>query len=265
MLSWGVATEADFFLTLQDDVELAPNFWGALTAMLEAWYGGDAGDNLERPPELLCLASNHSLAPEVARQGRRSYYCPSVLGWGWGCSAGVLGRLLRDLESGPKSIDAYRSQTPGGSEDVMIAKWAAGSGALVRHPVPTIVDQRYVPSTFEGNDRHTHRKATVTWRDYGDRAASMTYPEFWRSYAPSLPIDIERACCYCGDREAFSFSPKTGAGLCRDCLPRHKCAWCGEGEAVARTETTGLAVCQACFMMPGRVFSKAILSPGDNK
>jgi hypothetical protein len=40
MWTWGVTRNADWFLTLQDDASVAPNFWPILRAILEALPGG---------------------------------------------------------------------------------------------------------------------------------------------------------------------------------------------------------------------------------
>ena len=257
MLQWGEAQDADFFITLQDDVTVAPNFWSALVAIIEAWkpVGGSY--------HALSLVSNHSQAREQARQGRRSYFTNAIVGWAWGLPKRVLQEFLLWYDTDP--VAAYRksgfgigrwlASHPGGSEDNMLAEWLTEVVRVpIRHPLPTIVDQEFMRSTFEGNDLHSHRRSVVTWRDYSSR--DMAEPSWWRGYAAELPLDIARACLWCGDREAAAYSPKTGAGMCVACMPHALCQWCGKGVVVARAPDTGYGICKDCFMMPGRVFQR---------
>src|SRR5271170_5030618 len=61
MIQWGVVQkEANWFLTLQDDVEIPPfpDFHAYLTAMQEAW-----------PNEVISLAATHTKGPELAKEG----------------------------------------------------------------------------------------------------------------------------------------------------------------------------------------------------
>jgi len=244
MLRWGIATEADWFFTLQDDVEVAPHFWRSLLAMLRAWPND----------KLLHLAANHSQGPEVARQGRHSYFTNTVVGWAWGCPRAVFIELVEWCD---KNLQAYRGSVPGGGEDMMVAKFCAERGYLIRHPCPTIADQVFVASTFPGNDLHTHRKCTVTWRDYS--AKDMAEPTWWNTYAPELPLDIAHLCQWCGKFEAAAYSPHSKMGLCVACMPRGLCQWCGEGGVVVRAPATGFGICAKCFMNPGGVFVPLIM------
>lgn len=259
MLRWASTTDADFFVTLQDDVTAAPNFWPALVAMIEAWGYAAALPEVE----CLSLASNHSQAREQARQGRRSYFTNPVVGWAWGLPMPVLQEFLRWCDSGYQlgyAISRWRAAHPLGSEDTMLAEWLMERKIAIRHPLPTIVDHLYTKSTFEGNDLHSHRRSVGMWRDYSPR--DMAEPSWWRGYAAELPLDIARVCAWCGDREAAAYSPRTHIGLCVECMPRALCQWCGKGSVVARAPDTGFGICKGCFMMPGRVFQPFLPTPG---
>jgi hypothetical protein len=200
---WGYDSRADWFVTLQDDVEVAPNFWPALAAMLEAWDG-----------ECISLAATHSMGAEVARTGRRSYRTMKVTGWGWAMPRGMLSGLLEYCEEG--MIPRFRHEHPKDGEDTFIASFLKGHGIMPKHPVPTIVDHRFCASTNVGFDDHTHRKSTVTWRGY--KPEDMASPEWWRTASTDLPPDHWRKCWACLVREPRTTFAATGVALCAQCI-----------------------------------------------
>ena len=209
MLRWALTTDASHFVTLQDDVEVAPSFWPSLTAMLTAW-----------PSDFVSLAATHSLGPEVARQGRRSYLTSKVVGWGWACPMPLVRSLLAWMDAG--ALAEWRKEYPNDGEDSMAARFLArevyvsGQARTARCPVPTIVDHRFCKSTNEGFDDHTHRKSTVTWRGFA--AEDMATPDWWRTTAAELPPDDWRRCWYCGERPGAQRSGATGAEICGVCI-----------------------------------------------
>ena len=75
MWRWGVSREGrsggvdpTHFLTLQDDVKVAPNFWPALRAMVEAV-----------PDEVIALEVVHPAAPLLAAKGHRWFTSPDCI------------------------------------------------------------------------------------------------------------------------------------------------------------------------------------------
>jgi len=193
-------TDCDHLLVLQDDVEIAPNFWPALRAMQQAW-----------PSDPICLAATHSAGPEVARQGRHSYLCPNVVGWGWLIPRAIVELLCKDISA----VGLFHEQRPNDGEDTFLAQWLTAKGHAIRHPVPTIVDHLHVQSTNEGFDNHTHRRSTVTWREYSP--SDMADPNWWKTTATVLPLDLWRRCHWCGEKEVDAVSVATGIGLCAKC------------------------------------------------
>ena len=201
---WALSTGAGWFLSLQDDVELAPHFWPSLRAILTAW-----------PNEpIVSLAAVHSLAREVARTGRRSYRTDRVTGWGWAMRMTVLADLVGWADSG--ALEEFRRTMPTDGEDTFVAKFCERNGLIPRSPVPTIVDHLHVASTNDGFDNHTHRRSVVTWRGY--EPADMTEPSWWQSACTDLPSDVWRRCWLCGQNPAETPAAKTGAVACRVCL-----------------------------------------------
>ena len=204
ILRWGARSEsASHLVVLQDDVEIAPSFWPSLHAMLTAW-----------PTDVVSLAATHSLGPEVARQGRRSYRTAKIVGWGWAMPLPLVDELLAFAEGG--GLADFRAAMPRDGEDTFTAGWLASIGVVPRCPVPTIVDHRMCASTNEGFDSHTHRRSTVTWRGYA--AEDMATPGWWQTTAETLPPDDWRRCWWCGARPEIARSAVTGALICGTCV-----------------------------------------------
>lgn len=199
---WALDTGAEWFLSLQDDVEIAPQFWPALRAMMTAW-----------PHEVISLAATHSMAREVARQGRRSYRTPHIIGWGWATPALILRDLVACADSG--ALDKFHAEHPTDGEDTFVECFLADQHVVPRSPVPTIVDHLHVASTNEGFDNHTHRRSVVTWRGY--EPGDMAEPLWWQSTCSALPADIWRLCWLCQKNEAHR-RWESGVEICDQCL-----------------------------------------------
>ena len=204
ILRWAGDADASHLLVLQDDVEVAPHFWEALSAMVTAW-----------PGEFIGLAATHSLGPEIARRGQRSYFARKVVGWGYVIPIAIVGDLYFACTTGGL-LEAFRAQFPTDGEDTMIAAFLKERRIPVRCPVPTIVDHLFCKSTNEGFDVHTHRRSTVTWRGFSPE--DMACPSWWQTHCAELPPDDWRRCWYCGKREEAFHSPDTGCGLCAPCV-----------------------------------------------
>ena len=203
ILRWGVEARGTHLLVLQDDVEVSPHFWEALGAMVTAW-----------PSDLVSLAATHSIGPEVARQGRRSYLTKKVVGWGYVLPMALVRDLLEWCLAG--NMAAFRERLPTDGEDTMIGQFLHERGLLARCPVPTIIDHRFCASTNPGFDEHTHRRSTVTWRGFAPE--DMATPEWWLTTAAELPPDDWRRCWWCGERPEGFRSAKTGALVCGTCV-----------------------------------------------
>jgi hypothetical protein len=130
---WALETKKDWFLALEDDVIVAPDFWKILEAMTIAWPG----------PEFLGLSATHSLGPAVALQGRRSYNTPKLLGWAWACPMYVLELLYNQAVSG--ALEKYHRENPLECEDTA---HATIPGANHRRPL-VHVRRRHHQSSHE--------------------------------------------------------------------------------------------------------------------
>jgi hypothetical protein len=221
---WALETQKDWFLALEDDVVVAPDFWRILEAMCIAW-----------PNEFIGLSATHSLGPSVALQGRRSYYTPKLLGWAWACPMYVLEALYEKAISG--DLESFSSTHPQDCEDSYIIRSLFDVPGLPngvkqlmpRYPVPTITDQLYLPTTNPlmpngESDNYTHMKASVTWRAYSP--ADMVVPNWWQTPATKLNVEYSELvhklhghCSWCYDKPGKFESPKNpGTSLCYDCF-----------------------------------------------
>ena len=182
---------------------VAPCFWPALRAMIAA---------LPQEAEVIGLTSVHPGSVEIARQGHRWFTTRgNLVGWAYMLTHDALSefRIARDLLP-----PAFRQM----NEDMQIAEWAARSGRLVWHPVPTIVDHdTSIPSSY-ANDHHGHRRPQVTWRDFGE--GSLTDPSWWKpSGTPTMLGNAPMfACSWCGVEQGKMVSEQTQARIGPQCL-----------------------------------------------
>jgi hypothetical protein len=173
MWDWLVTqSPGGYCLQLQDDVELAPNFRTVLEAMLQAV-----------PNEVIGLETAHPGAMTVAREGGR--WCTTadgLIGVGYVLPSALLQDFLEwcDRELKLRSVLSI-------SEDTLIGVWALATGRRIWHPVPTIIDHDLSIASTYGNDAHTMRRPSVTWRDgdiLGWSDEQLEDVAFWR-----LPLD----------------------------------------------------------------------------
>jgi hypothetical protein len=164
---WGERAQATHLLQLQDDVVVAPNFWPALQAMVTA-----------RPNDVIVLESAHPAAMTLARAGRRWYSSSdAVIGVGYLIPYVELAHFLFWLGSALKP-GAREALT----EDTLIAIWCVATGRRIYCPVPTVIDHDTTIASTYGNDQHSYRRPSVTWRDgdvCGWADADLERPDFW--------------------------------------------------------------------------------------
>lgn len=202
MWQWGIDTGADWFLTLQDDVLLPDFFWPALKALLP--HVGVNG--------VLGLSAVNPMGPEIARQGHRWYRTQSgIIGWAYAMRRADLVEFCAWFDAHPELVTKL-------NEDDLLNKWVIDTKRSAYHPVPTLVDHDTSIDSQYSNDQHAHRRASVTWRDYGE--GSLTSTDFWLpSGEPQLlPVPQPRACWFCLARPSMVTSHVTGAAMCRTCL-----------------------------------------------
>ena len=151
MWSWALQTGDRHCLFLQDDVQIAPDFWPQLREMIS-----------EAPDEIIGLESCHPAARTIAREGLGWYTTiDGLVGPGYV----VPGRILADFLSW-----RARELMPGAalkiSEDTLIGLYAMARGRRIFHPTPTIIDHDLSIKSTYGNDIHRHRRPYATWHDF---------------------------------------------------------------------------------------------------
>jgi hypothetical protein len=169
MCRWVASTEASHGLFLQDDVEVAPNFWPALKALVTA-----------RPDAIIALEAVHPGGQCLARAGVRGYTTSDgLIGVGY-----VIPRYLVSKFQNWKPDKLRRGAIEDCTEDCMLNLFALDEGIKIFHPCPTLITHDTTLASTYGNDSHSHRAPTVTWRDadvLGFEAADLEKPEFWGS------------------------------------------------------------------------------------
>jgi hypothetical protein len=169
MWRWGLSTGADFFLTLQDDVECYPFLPAALDALLPELS----------PRGILGLAGHHPGLKTVRGPWARSrHWC---VGWAYGMWMPTLEGLV--------ALDASGQ---GGhlTEDSFVNTFAGRTGHDIWHTTPSLVDHLTdLPSTYGNDGRHPFRRSHVRWEGW---ASDLTDPRYWET--PSVPLlDTPRA------------------------------------------------------------------------
>lgn len=186
MWKWAAETSATHFVTLQDDVLVAPNFWPALRAMLEAM-----------PDQVVGLEVVHPATRALAEDGHRWFTTSEgLVGVGYVLPRSLLREFLEwrahALKKG--AVEAI-------SEDTLLGLWCMVTGLRVHHPIPTLIDHDTSLASTYANDAHANRRPPVKWSDdvwqeddeedaLEDEQSRLESPDFWRESPdyPELPI-----------------------------------------------------------------------------
>lgn len=206
MWRWAAETEADWTVFLQDDARVAPNFWPALGALLEA---------LPEGAEVLGLEVVHPAARALATDGVRLFTTSDYLvGVAYAVKRTALLEFLRwrrdELVDGWKTggIDGKTAIT----EDTLVGTWCLVTGRRIYHPLPTLVDHDTSIASTYGNDDHVNRRPLVRW-DNAEAFADEHGPP-WDARDPEL---LEGAGFWMGRcRTIVNFAPDgTFMGIAR--------------------------------------------------
>jgi hypothetical protein len=162
MWLWGTSTGASHFLSLQDDVLVAPGFWAALRALVET-----------NPEDVIGLEVAHPMARQLAEEDVRLFTTPDMLiGVGYVIPVKLLEEFLVWREE--HLVAGWKTSGPGGktalTEDTMIGIWCLATGRRILHPIPTIIDHDVELASTYGNDDHTNRRPYVNWKDAAEHA-----------------------------------------------------------------------------------------------
>lgn len=155
MWRWAVDQDCTHCLFLQDDVRVAPDFWCALRAMLEA-----------QPEAIIGLQTLHPIGVHLFKNDGKRWVTTSDglvgIGYCWPRE-----QLKDFLAWRSKALQPEAFEFSGGkvnlSEDTMQGIYCLVHGKRILHPMPTIIDHDIaLPSTYE-NDKHEARRSPVTW------------------------------------------------------------------------------------------------------
>jgi hypothetical protein len=167
MWRWAAETQATHCVFLQDDDIVAPNFWPALSAMVQTV-----------PREVISLYNGHPATMTLARRGARwSTTSDGLVGQAYVFPRELLAEFLawRHFELRPRALEQI-------DEDSLIDVWAVHKERRIWHPAVTLYEHDLsLPSNF-GNDHHDYRGPTVTWRDadvLGFSALDLEQTSWW--------------------------------------------------------------------------------------
>jgi hypothetical protein len=168
---WAMSTGCNFHVILNDDVLIAPCFWGALEAMLEV---------LPKRTVLGLGTVSPGQSDAYHRGERWLRDGHGVVGWAYGMWTEEV-QLLADEEA---QLGAYH-RSPGHDEckpecenwheDSWVNSILEDGGIPVWHPIPSIVQHDVSLPSLYGNDHHKTRQAPITWDRF-----DLTSPAFWR-------------------------------------------------------------------------------------
>lgn len=253
MWTWLEETGADWGLSLQDDVLVAPNFWKALEAMLAAV-----------PPEveIICLESAHPATPLLHSAGEVWYSTAEML-------IGVAYVARRETYAAFREWRETRLK-PGAwfpgpqcvTEDNLFGQFAMNTGRRVYSPVRTLVDHDVALKSVHGNDDHPNRRPRVRWDNAGLPLETYELPAYWkvdnpphlgRGYGDGSIAVAKRWIEGLTDEDVRRMTEDDGKAALRRVLgtmlisgkPVDLCCLCGR-HATAVVGMTGLQVCPGC-------------------
>ena len=186
MWAWAVSTPADFFVTLNDDSRVAPNFWPVLRAMIQV---------LPRE-SILGLAAQHPEGPELYAAGFDWYRTHAwAVGWGYGMWVSDLAEFCQWELAQPDS------RWEGKGEDSVINEWVVETDRECWHPLPSIVDHdTNLRTTYNSNDQHEFREGSMSCVGM-EADITLESPDHWRrnKSIPLRKVPVKRP----GGKHAF--------------------------------------------------------------
>lgn len=160
MWRWAVEQDCTHCLFLQDDVRVAPNFWAALRAMLEA-----------HPDAIIGLQTLHPIGAALFAGERKRWVTTSDglvgVGYCWPRE-----ELAKFLDWRKECLEPTAFEFTGGkvnlSEDTMQGIYCLVTGRRIFHPMPTIMDHDTALGSTYGNDDHEARRSPLVWERFPD-------------------------------------------------------------------------------------------------
>lgn len=219
MWLWGASQDVTHFVSVQDDTEVCPDFWDALTAMVKAV-----------PDKVISLHTSAPQAADLAARGERWARCYWLTGPGYVFPIAKLRELLEWRSRQP--ADWVKAQP----EDNLAIHWAWDIQEPFWSCIPALVKHdTKVPSVLK-HDGHALRTTNVAWDaikpvDDDTRRGLVTgwepahVPELiGNPWMPAAHLEKMKQlltaprCDFCGDNPQYAQSEKTKAKICADCV-----------------------------------------------
>jgi hypothetical protein len=165
--NWGLATGADFYCQIQDDIRTAPAdlFWHALHAMLRV-----------RTESFINLQAVHQATPALAAEG----CCGCTTTEGSPGPSYVLRREFLESFMKWRKTSLKDGAVEKITEDTLMGVYCLASQQRIFMPVPTLTDHpQEVKSTF-GNDKATRQRPLVRWDNWSDDVEKLKTPDYWK-------------------------------------------------------------------------------------
>jgi hypothetical protein len=156
-------------LQLQDDDRVSPNFWPALSALVQAF-----------PDDVIALHSMHTGARTLAREGIHAYSTTDgIVGTGY-----VIPKSAQPAFKGWREHELKPGSRHQVSEDTVLAMFCMSTGRRIVSPCPTIIDHDLTIPSSAGpeRERQDFRRPAVTWEDLdllGGELRDLESPEYW--------------------------------------------------------------------------------------
>lgn len=152
-------------LFLQDDVKLAPNFWRALHALIDA-----------HPSQVICLESVHQMIMPLVEESIAGVTTPDgLIGPGYVMPREMLAEFLawRNSALAPGVLAFLKAnEKPPFGEDTLLGLWCAATDRTVLMPVPSLIDHDTSLESTYGNESHGRRRPLVRFDNLG-----LVYPD----------------------------------------------------------------------------------------
>jgi hypothetical protein len=195
---WAVEQKTSHHVFMTDDLHIAPNFWGILSAMIQ---GSKA--------EAIGLLSNHPRGPRLFGDGEHAYRTNSwLVGPAYVLSHRALVAFLKWFEALPDGPHTTQGTKAWANDDSSINEWItrASDFHACWHPLPTIIEHRGDMESTVGHgdsfsrERVSWRKCQIPlqgpdgstlWRDidlHKDLLEKMAAPAFWAEEGRMLPV-----------------------------------------------------------------------------
>ena len=178
MWGWGASQSVTHTVYVQDDLELAEDFWLMVKAMVAA-----------NPNNVIALLSNHPFAVRAAVAGHNWYKCCEVLGAGYVFPTALMGAFLewRDGRS--------QGEIKSTNEDAMMTNWLWMTGRRAWNPIPAPIQSQndIIDSTNPREGRYLFRASYVfakpkdRWDAYGYWVPRLHVEDYGYSVSDAKP------------------------------------------------------------------------------